>query len=107
MNRSTQTHPHLTRTRRRALAVPFVITFAAAGAACGTEAKVVPAGGQPVTTDVISNPAEPGSEPEQEVTISNPAEPPVETTSNPAEPDWVPPEDDLLVIANPAFPGDG
>lgn len=62
----------LTRTRRRALAVPFVITMVAGGSACGSDADVRPAG-DPVTTDVISNPAPP--EPENTVVVANPAPP--------------------------------
>lgn len=81
MKRST--NPCLTRTRRRALAVPFVVTFAAAGAACGGSDATVPIGDQPETTDVISNPAEPLPSPEGV------------------------PNDELVVIANPAFPEDG
>lgn len=70
--------PHLTRTRRRALAVPFVITLAATGSACGDGTATIPIGDRPDRPgDVVSNPAEPEQRPTDDATIvvSNPAPP--------------------------------
>lgn len=91
--------------------MPFVITMVAGGSAgvsaCGSDADIRPTG-DPVTTDVISNPAPP--EPANTVVVANPAPPEPENTvvvANPAPPEPVTTEpSDPVVIANPAPPQD-
>lgn len=85
-----------TRWRRRALAVPFVVTVAVTAAACGSDAATgtvqvgEPGLVQEPDETVISNPAEPDptvptvEEPDVSVVVSNP--PPVEVISNPPAP---------------------